>query len=204
VPGVVVDLSPERAAAEASAVTGDVPLPGLDGFTPAGRPQPPAAARPRVTNPQLAVTRRTVQKFWSHVVPTTSDGCAYFIGAVSKPDGYGRFNYTHGDSQRTVLAHRFAMELDVGALDDDVVCEHKCNEPLCVRVDSDHLVLSTQTANMRYAVALGRHSGPIPLDPRGRSRYQRSLDIRAALVNGYDPQALYRAKTNAGPQGMLF
>lgn len=41
------------------------------------------------------------------------------------------FNYQRNNTQRTVLAHRFAVELVHGLLDDSVVCEHKCNEPLC-------------------------------------------------------------------------
>lgn len=36
------------------------------------------------------------------------------------------------------------MELVHGLLDDDVVCEHKCNKPLRVRVGSGHLVLLTR------------------------------------------------------------
>ncbi|WP_231923012.1 hypothetical protein [Rhodococcus coprophilus] len=35
------------------------------------------------------------------------------------------------------------------------MCEHKCNEPLCVRVRSGHLVQSTHSENVRYAIAMG-------------------------------------------------
>ena len=34
------------------------------------------------------------------------------------------FNYQRNNRQRTVLAHRFSMELVHGILDEDVVCEH--------------------------------------------------------------------------------
>ncbi len=181
----------------------DVPFPGLVDLAVELRCS--TAARPRVSDPHLNPSRRTIDSFWSHVVRSPGDGCFWWVSSISSPDGYGRFNYASGSRQRTVLAHRFAMELAIdGPLDDDVVCEHKCNEPLCVRVDDRHLVRSTQSENVRYAVALGRLAGPLPLDQHGRSRYQRSLDIRAALINGYDPEALYRAKMNVGPQGLLF
>lgn len=56
-----------------------------------------------------------------------------------------------------MLAHRFSVELVHGPLTPDVVCEHKCNEPLlCVRVGPGHLVESTHSENVRYAIVLGR------------------------------------------------
>jgi hypothetical protein len=49
-----------------------------------------------------------------------------------------------------------------------MVCEHGCNETLCVRVDPEHAHAGTRTANLRYAVSLGRHRGSRPgnIDPR--------------------------------------
>lgn len=90
-------------------------------------------------------------------------------------------------------------------MDDGVVCEHKCNEPLCVRVAADHLVQSTYSENVRFAIALGRLSGHTLLDGNGRSRVDRSLAIREALRYGYNDEAVLRAKTDPGPdQGILF
>ncbi|MFD4184117.1 hypothetical protein [Rhodococcus sp. NPDC058514] len=155
-------------------------------------------------DPTLEPTRETIALFWSKVVRSPA-ACWYWVGAISAPDGYGRFNYQRGNRQRTVLAHRFSVELVDGLLDEGVVCEHKCNEPLCVRTGPGHLVQSTYSENVRYAIALGRLAGRSLLDGQGRSRYQRSLDIREALKNGYDENALFRAKTDPGPdQGILF
>ncbi|UYF97178.1 HNH endonuclease (plasmid) [Rhodococcus aetherivorans] len=159
--------------------------------------------RGRVVDNSLRPSKANVAAFWSKVVKSPT--CWYWVGAISAPDGYGRFNFQRENRQRTMLAHRFSVELVHGPLDPQVVCEHKCNEALCVRVGSGHLVESTHSENVRYAIALGRLSGHTLLDRQGRSRYERSLAIRAALRDGYDEDALFHAKTNPGDwQGTLF
>lgn len=151
----------------------------------------------------LQPTPTTIALFWSKVVKSPT--CWYWTGAISAPDGYGRFNYQRNNRQRTVLAHRFSLELSGGALGDDAVCEHKCNEPLCVRVGDAHLVESTYSENVRFAISLGRLSGHTLLDGSGRTRFDRSVAIREALRLGYDPDAVLRAKTDPGPgQDTLF
>ncbi|MFX1760197.1 hypothetical protein [Rhodococcus sp. As11] len=159
--------------------------------------------RVRVVDNSLRPSKTNIAAFWSKVVKSPT--CWYWVGAISAPDGYGRFNFQRENRQRTMLAHRFSVELVHGPLAPDVVCEHKCNEPLCVRVGPGHLVESTHSENVRYAIALGRLSGHALLDGQGRSRYERSLAIREALCNGYDEDALFHAKTNPGDwQGTLF
>lgn len=159
--------------------------------------------RGRVQDSALAPDARAIDLFWDKVVKSPT--CHYWIGSISSPDGYGRFNYQRRSRQRTVLAHRFAVELVHGPLTVGLVCEHKCNEPLCVRVGSDHLIISTYRENVRYAIALGRQAGPHSPDGGTRSRYQRSVDIRDALIDGYDAAALRAAKTRADPgQQALF
>jgi len=78
-----------------------------------------------------------------------------------------------------------------------MVCEHDCNETLCVRVDPEHAHAGTQAGNLRYAVSLGRHRGSRPgnIDPRGR--YHRALAIRETLAEGYDPIRLAHAREDA-------
>lgn len=159
--------------------------------------------RVRVVDTSLRPSKANIAAFWSKVVKSPT--CWYWVGAISAPDGYGRFNFQRENRQRTMLAHRFSVELVHGPLAPDVVCEHKCNEPLCVRVGPEHLVESTHSENVRYAIALGRLSGHALLDGQGRSRYERSLAIREALRDGYDAGALLRAKTDPGKsQGTLF
>ena len=152
--------------------------------------------RVRVVDNSLRPSKTNIAAFWSKVVKSPT--CWYWVGAISAPDGYGRFNFQRENRQRTMLAHRFSVELVHGPLAPDVVCEHKCNEPLCVRVGPEHLVESTHSENVRYAIALGRLSGHALLDGQGRSRYERSLAIREALRDGYDAEALLRAKTDPG------
>ncbi|MBP2214701.1 hypothetical protein JOJ87_005113 [Rhodococcus ruber] len=159
--------------------------------------------RARVVDNSLRPSKVNIAAFWSKVVKSPT--CWYWVGAISAPDGYGRFNFQRENRQRTMLAHRFSVELAHGPLAPDVVCEHKCNERLCVRVGSGHLVESTHSENVRYAIALGRLSGHTLLDGQGRSRYERSLAIREALRGGYDEDALLYAKIDPGEwQDILF
>jgi len=143
----------------------------------------------------------TITRFWAKV--TRTPGCWWWGGAVSHPDGYGRISWTHHGQRRTLSAHRFALLLDTGPLGHHTVAEHHCNETLCVRVHPAHLHPGTQSANLRYAVALGRHRGPRPgdIDPRGY--YARALAIRASLNSGYDPIRLDHAR-NPHPCPGLF
>jgi hypothetical protein len=174
-------------------------LPGLEHLAPSDISDSVAsggASRRREVDNLLQPTEETVALFWSKVVHSPT--CWFWVGAISAPDGYGRLNFQRDGRQRTVLAHRFAVELEYGPLGAGVVCEHRCNEPLCVRVDRKHLIRSTQSENMRYAVALGRLSGSTLLDGQGRTRYERSLAIREALADGYDETRLRAARLDAG------
>jgi len=101
-----------------------------------------------------------VARFWAKV--TRTPGCWWWGGAVSHPDGYGRITWTQDGVRRTLSAHRFALLLELGALGHDTFVEHYCNETLCVRVDQRHIRPGTQSANLRYAVSLGRHRGSSP------------------------------------------
>lgn len=38
-----------------------------------------------------------------------SPTCWYWVGAISIPDGYGRFTWQRGGVQRTLAAHRFSL-----------------------------------------------------------------------------------------------
>lgn len=163
----------------------DVPLPGL-GLVVDDRAET-STRRPRRYDASLAPTAAAVERFWSHVVTAPGDGCWIWTGAISSPDGYGRITWRSGGASRTLSAHRFALVL-AGNDDPDAVAEHRCNEPLCVRVDRGHVIRSTQTANLTYAVACGR-AGAHRFDTAGRSRVDRSRAVRAALAHGWDAVA---------------
>lgn len=144
---------------------------------PAGR----AASCP--TDPTLAADDMVVRFFWSHVI--RSSRCWYWTGAISTPDGYGRVNWRRNNRQRTLSAHRFALMLSHPALSDQVVGAHRCNMPLCVRVDAAHVGIESQSANIAYAVTLGRHRGPHPQSVINRAAL--SLGVREYLLGGGDP-----------------
>ena len=143
--------------------------------------------------------RKTQSAFWSKVVKSTEDdGCWIFTGAVSSPDGYGRVNFTVNGSQFTISAHRFALWLSgVNIADSEIVGDHRCHEPLCVRVGPEHLIASSQSANAAYGRQSGRARGTRPgLATSDRTRSQRSVDVRAAVIDGWDERA-YRAAARA-------
>ena len=138
------------------------------------------------TDPFLPPDARAEQHFWQHVIKTRRR-CWYWVGAISSPDGYGRVTFRRANRQRSISAHRFALLIDDPArVQTGDVGEHWCNEPLCVRVDDDHVRLGTQHANLAYAVSLGRHQGPRPTATM--DRYARSVAVRQFLLDGGDPE----------------
>lgn len=173
----------------------DVPLPGLDLKPRASSSGRPAHSRPYSST--LPPTPEAIAAFWTKVVRAPGEGHWLFTGAVSGVDGYGRLSWRAGGVSRTESAHRFALLLD-GVDLAGVVAEHRCNEPLCVRVDPDHLIPSTQAANLNYAVACGRTG--IIRTPLGRQdRHARSLAVRNAVSGGWDPIAYNAASGNTAP-----
>lgn len=173
----------------------DVPLPGLDLEPRPVSPQPPSNSRPYSAT--LPPTPAAISAFWSRVVKAPGPGCWIWTGAISAGDGYGRITWRSVATSRTESAHRFALLIH-DELTDGAVGEHRCNEPLCVRVDPDHLIASTQAANLRYAVACGR-TGIIRSLLGRQDRHARSLAVRAAVSGGWDPVAYSAASGNAAP-----
>ena len=68
------------------------------------------------------------------------DGCWLWTGASIRY-GYGTF----WNGTRVVLAHRWSYEHFVGPIPDDLVIDHTCETPPCVR--PDHLEPVTQAVN---------------------------------------------------------
>lgn len=169
----------------------DIPLPGMD-LGP--RAQSPAR-RSRPYDPNLPPTDAAIEAFWSRIVKAPGDGCWIWTGAVS--DGYGRISWRSGGVSRTEYAHRFALVI-ADELGDGAIGEHRCNEPLCARVDPSHLISSTQSANLLYAVACGR-TGIIRSFAQRHDRQARSLAVREAVSGGWDPDAYSRASGNVAP-----
>lgn len=146
------------------------------------------------------LTSSDVVRFWSHVVKGPHDSsCWIWIGAIA-PDGYGRFWTGHEGQQRVLRPSRVALALAEGtSVDAHPVVEHLvCDNPLCVRASGtslDHLLGSTQSANLARMVARGRH---LPhrrgLRSGGREdMYRRSRALRAAVRSGWDDELISQA-----------
>lgn len=165
----------------------DVPLPGLDFLQPV---VVSPVKRQVDSSPTLTVTAADIRRFWRRVV--FSPACWFWIGAVSVPDGYGRFTWQRGGVQRTLAAHRFSLMIS-GQEIEGHVAEHHCNEPLCVRVGDRHVFASTQAANVAWAVQLGRHRGNVRTVGEGEGPAVRSRRIREALKCGWNEAAYLRA-----------
>ena len=104
-----------------------------------------------------------VARFQEKLVWVPGSECVWWTGAVSGR-GHGRFWV---GQQRVVIAHRFAYALVHGVDALPGLLGHRCDNPLCQRVDPDHLVASTAARN-RQEWAIRRHIAGLPLsDPRG-------------------------------------
>lgn len=179
----------------------DIPLPGLATLpTEVGGNITRDPVKRVVSSSTLAFTDREVTRFQRSVV--RSPDCWFWTGAISSPDGYGRFTWQRHGVQRTVLAHRFALLVSGLEIGQSAVAEHHCNEPLCVRVEEGHLNVSTQSENIRYAVRLGRHRGNTPAVGSSVPRVERSRRIRSALAGGWNADR-YLAAISGHPEEQL-
>ena len=163
-------------------------------------PQPETAttrhSRPPVpSSDSLPITDDIVTQFNRRIVK--SPQCWFWTGAISTPDGYGRFTWQRQGIQRTLSAHRFAL-MAAGVDLEGLVAEHRCNEPLCVRVGPEHVSGATQSENLEYAVRNGRHRGTIEVVSSAR-RAQRSIRIREALRHGWNETAYHAACDGLDP-----
>lgn len=165
-------------------------------------PAPPAVLRsagsggrvPVIPDPDLPLNKSAQQRFWRRVIRGDKDRCWIWVGAISSPDGYGRFTWQQDRRRRTVSAHRVALMIARGGeLPTGLVGEHYCCEPLCVRVGEGHLRLTTQATNLARAVALGRHVSNRET-VASYDRAVRSFRVREAVIHGWDDDALHRAQ----------
>jgi HNH endonuclease len=88
------------------------------------------------------------ERFWSLALGNVESGCVEWQGSTAV-HGYGTFKLRN--PRRTVLAHRFALELEVGPIPDEMRIGHTCFNRRCVRID--HLQLLSATEKVRRALA---------------------------------------------------
>ena len=93
------------------------------------------------------------RRFWKKVCKT--DDCWEWTSCLNNR-GYGRFrNPLLSTKQKRTFAHRFSWELAYGAVPNNLLVLHRCDNRKCVR--PDHLFLGTFQDNAIDCVEKGRH-----------------------------------------------
>lgn len=103
---------------------------------------------------------RFSERFWANVRKTSASACWLWTAGVDK-DGYGQIARP---GKSPIKAHRAAWMLKYGPITSTQHVLHHCDNPPCV--NTAHLFLGDQAANMRDAAAKGRLSG----NPHGKAR----------------------------------
>lgn len=121
-------------------------------------------------------------RYRAKITTVPDSECLWWTGAVAgrsdreRTDGggHGRFWYARG---RVIIAHRFAFAAmhGVDALAQARLLGHRCDNPLCQRVASDHVVVSSAAQNRReWSIRRSQPDSPLA-DPRGPRRRAREL-----------------------------
>ena len=142
----------------------------------------------------MRTVRPPAERFWAKVTKTNGDGCWEWTAGTWQAFGYGKFQAGSGRADnRAVYAHRYAWEMAHGPVPDGLFVCHRCDNPLCVRID--HLFLGTQLDNIRDMHAKGRAARPDierPI-PRGEGHGNHRLTdewvrrIRRDTARGLSP-----------------
>lgn len=120
------------------------------------------------------------KRFWSKVDKTPGQGpkgeCWIWIGSLIN-GGRGSFG-RGGRNEGTVLAHRFAWELEHGPIPDGLFVLHRCDNPPCVRC----LFLGTAADNSDDMAKKGRSHRKLQPD--------QVLEIRNRIILGQVPESI--------------
>lgn len=118
-----------------------------------------------------------------------SGDCWEWTGARSA-FGYGMFTYMEGGHQRTVRAHRVALEMSGIPIPEGQQACHRCDNPPCVR--PSHLFAGTSADNTADMVAKGRKWTPSSEDHHwARLTVEQ---VRAIRSRGGSPQHVLAAE----------
>lgn len=121
----------------------------------------------------------TVIDRFERMVAIGSSDCWYWTGSVNRL-GYGVFV-----ALNETKAHRVAYKLFHGSIPNGMFVLHKCDTRCCV--NPSHLMLGTQTDNMRDMAKKGRcKSIPLPgeKNPQAKLTAFQVQEIRSRVQNG--------------------
>lgn len=124
----------------------------------------------------------SAERFWAKVnksgktMPHMESCCWEWTGFIWK-SGYGCFSVTHRISHR---AHRVSYEMTNGAIPQDAVIMHRCDNPSCVR--PDHLVQGSSKDNTQDMLKKGRHTSPKGED-HGNALLSEELVLRIRALH---------------------
>lgn len=123
--------------------------------------------------------RPLAERFWEKVDIKSEDEC-WEWNACTYHHGYGKFALTRSNP---VYAHRVAYELTYGAIPDDLLICHSCDNRRCC--NPHHLFTGTQKDNMQDCKAKGRNSLP-PRPPKKENSlvWQQSDIILSLYMTG--------------------
>jgi hypothetical protein len=121
-----------------------------------------------------------VARYAAMVVTVPGSECRWWFGAVSGR-GHGRFWMAPG---RVMIAHRFGFAAvhGVAALESARLLGHRCDNPLCQRIGTGHVVVSSALENRREWASRRHLTGGPLSDPRGSRRQAQALRDLAALT----------------------
>jgi hypothetical protein len=108
------------------------------------------------------------------------NGCTEWVAGKTS-DGYGVINFNN----KSLLAHRVAVELFLGISPAGMLVCHKCDNPACV--NPKHLFLGSQKDNMKDMKSKGRRKGVNCREMNGRAKLTMSAaqEIRRKREIGY-------------------
>jgi hypothetical protein len=125
-----------------------------------------------------------------------TDAACWLWHAGKYPHGYGMVNLGRkaDGRQHTEYAHRVAYVLAKGDIPNGQVVMHTCDVRACV--NPDHLVLGTQTDNIRDAVDKGRYKGPRKLTLQQVQEIHQSTEkgVRLAVRYGVSNTTITRIR----------
>jgi hypothetical protein len=98
---------------------------------------------------------KSKQRFWSKVENSSGADCWQWLGCTGD-GGYGCFYVKRNGKRITVLAHRFAWELQYGSIPEGMKVTHVCDNPGCC--NPAHLKIDTHDGNMDDMVRKGRQA----------------------------------------------